>query len=195
MKYLAQFIRNPENVNVLKEISDSGNLSTLVVFTTPTFPYWKFSSAGGNIKCVLRLMWASQISSAYLFLIFLPSSVSSLSPPRHCISASIKLSSNFAPKLTLHCPSDCREENCIYYLAPIFCSVQSSQFEKTNYSICKSSKPRKLMENEIRTDNEIFSFHIKTFHHQRSQQSPCSPSNFYIFQIVFSWHLLANKKE
>ena len=26
---------------------------------------------------------------------------------------------------------------------------------KTNYSICKSSKPRKLMENEIKTDNEI----------------------------------------
>ena len=180
MKYWKQFIRDQKN-NVLKEISDSGNLSTLVVFTTPTFPYWKFSCSGGNIKCVLRLMWASQISSAYLFLIFLPSSVSSVSPHPTTVSASIKLSSNFAPKLTRHCTlSDCREQNLIYNLAPIFCSVQSSQFEKTNYSICKSSKPRKLMENEIRTDNEIFSFHIKTFHHWRSQQSPCSPSNFYI---------------
>ena len=49
------------------------------------------------------------------------------------------------------------------------------------------------MENEIRTDNEIFSFHIKTFHHYwRSQQSPCSPSNFYIFQatkIHFGMHV------
>ena len=105
---------------------------------------------------------------------------SRLSPPAS-VSASIKLSSNFAPKLTRHCTlSDCREQNLIYNLAPIFCSGQSSQFEKTNYSICKSSKPRKLMENEIRTDNEIFSFHIKTFHHWRSHQSPCSPSNFYI---------------
>ena len=112
---------------------------------------------------------------------------SHLSLPITAVSASIKLSSNFAPKLTRHCTlSDCREQNLIYNLAPIFCSGQSSQFEKTNYSICKSSKPRKLMENEIRTDNEIFSFHIKTFHHWRSQQSPCTPTNFYIFQIVFS---------
>ena len=104
MKYWKQFIRDPENANVLKEISDSGNLSTLVVFTILTFPYWKFSCSGGNIKCVLRLMWASQISSAYLFLIFLPSSVSSHSPhPSSTVSASIKLSSNFAPKLTWHC--------------------------------------------------------------------------------------------
>ena len=103
LKYWKQFIRDPEYKNVLKEISDSGNLSTLVLFTAPTFPYWKFSCSGGNIKCVLRLMWASQISSAYLFLIFLPSSVSSVSPHPTTVSASIKLSSNFAPKLTRHC--------------------------------------------------------------------------------------------
>ena len=116
MKNWKQFIMDPENENVLKEISDWGNLSTLVVFTTP-HPH--FHSVSWAVAVVVEISnvyqdWCEH-HRYHLHTYFLFFSPLSLSLPSS-VSASIKLSSNFAPKLTWHDTDSVRLQRVKLYL-------------------------------------------------------------------------------